>query len=154
MNMDWKHPDESILRQIDIRSLLPQKEPFVMVGTLVSFDMSRVVTETAVASDNLFVRNGRMSAAGLLENIAQTCAARIGYINKYILGKGIDIGYIGAIRDCVINGCPEVGETIRTSVEVEHEIFGMILAKAEIRCGERVLVSSEIKIAIAKAEEQ
>ena len=89
---------EDFLRQIDIHELLPQQEPFVMIGTLTCFDEVRTVTETTIAADNIFVDDGRFSASGLIENVAQTCAARIGFLNKYILGNGITIGVIVAVR--------------------------------------------------------
>ena len=85
---------EESLRSIDIHELLPQQEPFVMIGKLTAFDEKRTVTETVIKEDNIFVSNGVFSASGLVENIAQTCAARIGYVNKYILKKGIQLGHI------------------------------------------------------------
>ena len=111
--MDDYQVSEQFLRTIDIHELLPQQEPFVMVGQLVHFDMTRTVTETTIGSENMFVENGQMTASGLIENIAQTCAARIGYVNKYILKKGIQIGFIGAIRNLEIKALPAVGETIQ-----------------------------------------
>ena len=90
---DFKQPDTAFLRSIDIHELLPQQEPFVMVSRLVRFDMVRTTTETDILADNIFVENGCLSASGLIENIAQTCAARIGYVNKYIFKKGIQIGF-------------------------------------------------------------
>ena len=111
-------PTEAFLRQIDIHELLPQQEPFVMVGTLIHFDQVRTVTETIITKDNLFVEEGKMSASGLIENIAQTCAVRIGYVNKYILKKGIQIGFIGAIRNLEVIELPQVGDLIMTTVDV------------------------------------
>ena len=70
-----------------------------MVGKLTAFDEKRTVTETFIKEDNIFVCDGVFSAPGLVENIAQTCAARIGYVNKYILNKFIQLGFIGAIRN-------------------------------------------------------
>ena len=96
--------------KIDIHELLPQREPFVMVGRMVYFDMGRCATRTRIAPGNLFVEKGRFTASGIIENIAQTCAARIGYINKYILKKGIQLGFIGAIRNMNLYRCPEAGE--------------------------------------------
>ncbi len=136
------------LRSIDIHELLPQQEPFVMIGCLTHFDMIRTVTETKIQENNIFVENGMFSASGLIENIAQTCAARIGFVNKYILKKGIQIGFIGAIKDLRIHSIPKVGDVIMTVVDVQEEIFGMILAKAEITCGENILVETNMKIAI------
>ena len=146
--MDDYQVSEQFLRTIDIHELLPQQEPFVMVGLLVHFDMTRTVTETTIGSENMFVENGQMTASGLIENIAQTCAARIGYVNKYILKKGIQIGFIGAIRNLEVKALPAVGDTIRTTVDVVEEVFGMILANASIECNGKTMVTTEMKIAI------
>lgn len=145
---DAKHPTAEWLESIDIHTLLPQQEPFVMVGRLIRFDERFTVTATEVKAGNLFVEQGRMSASGLVENIAQTCAARIGYVNKYILQKGIQLGFIGAVRDLVVYGLPRVGEEIQTEVEVLEDVFGMTLARATVTCGGRTLVTTEMKIAI------
>lgn len=141
-------PSDAQLRQIDIHELLPQQEPFVMIGKLIHFDQTLTVTETLVQEENIFVDGGRFSAAGLMENIAQTCAARIGYANKYILKKDIQLGFIGAVRNFEVKALPKVGDTIVTHVEVKEEIFGMTLAYATIECDGEVLVSTEMKIAI------
>ncbi len=148
MNIDLKQPTEAFLRGIDIHELLPQQEPFVMIGQLVHFDMVRTVTETVISPENIFVENGHFSASGLIENIAQTCAARIGYFNKFIQKKGIQIGFIGAIRHLEVLDLPKTGEVITTTVDVKQEIFGMTLTEATITCGNRTLVTTEMKIAI------
>ena len=148
MNIDPRQPTREFLEGIDIHELLPQQEPFVMVGRLTYFDMTKIVTETEVKGKNIFVDDMSFSASGLIENIAQTCAARIGYVNKYILKKGIQIGFIGAIRNLNICRLPSVGETIVTSVEILEEVFGMSLAKAVISCEGEVIVNAEMKIAI------
>lgn len=139
---------EEMFRTIDIHELLPQQEPFVMIGSLVHFDKTLTITETEVRQDNIFVDQGNFSASGLMENIAQTCAARIGFVNKYILKKGIQIGFIGAVRNFEVWELPKVGDVITTRVEVKEEVFGMTLADAIITCGEKVLVTSEMKIAV------
>ncbi len=139
---------EEMFRTIDIHELLPQQEPFVMIGSLVHFDKTLTITETEVRQDNIFVDQGNFSASGLMENIAQTCAARIGFVNKYILKKGIQIGFIGAVRNFEVLELPKVGDVITTRVEVKEEVFGMTLADAIITCGEKVLVTSEMKIAV------
>ncbi len=140
--------DAAFLRQIDVHDLLPQQEPFVMIGRMVGMDETTTVTETTIAPDNLFVDNGRFSASGLVENVAQTCAARIGYVNKYVLKKGIQLGFIGAVRNLAIHELPAAGDTIRTTVEVREEIFGMTLATARVERGGQTLLTTEIKIAI------
>ena len=123
-----------------------------MVGKLTAFDEKRTVTETFIKEDNIFVCDGVFSAPGLVENIAQTCAARIGYVNKYILNKGIQLGFIGAIRNLEITGCPKVGDTITTCVMVIDDVLGMTLANAVVTCNGETLATTEIKIAVKEAE--
>lgn len=150
--MDYKQPSKEFLRTIDIHKLLPQQEPFVMTGTLIHFEMNKLATEFVIPEDNLFVNDGKFSAAGLIENMAQTCAARIGYINKYILLRGIQIGYIGAIRNLEIKELPSVGDLITTEVNIQEEVFGMLLADANVKCGDKVIASTEMKIAVRDEE--
>ena len=148
METDTLHPSEDLLRGIDVHDLLPQHEPFVMIGSLVHFDEKLTVTETSIDQENIFVDNNILSASGLIENIAQTCAIRIGYINKHILKKSIQIGVIGAIKNLEINKNPHAGQKLTTTVEVLEEVFGMILATATVRCEGNVIATTEIKIAI------
>lgn len=119
-----------------------------MIGKLTHFDMRKTVTETIIVPNNIFVNDDYFGAFGLIENVAQTCAARIGYINKYILKKGIQIGFIGAIRNMEIFTLPKVGDLITTTVDVQEEIFGMLLARAVITCDENQILETEMKIAV------
>lgn len=143
-----EHPTAEFLRSIDIHKLLPQQEPFVMVDTLTALTPTATETETCVRPDNIFVDNGQWTATGLMENIAQTCAARIGYVNKYILEKNIQIGVIGAIRDFCVAALPAVGTTVTTRMEVVEEVMGMTLAHAEISAQGMQIAHCDIKIAI------
>ena len=149
MNMiDFNQLDEQSLRGIDVHELLPQQEPFVMVGCLTHVDEVRTISETLIRPDNLFVEDGRFSASGLVENIAQTCAARIGFVNKYVNSKGVQLGFIGAVKNLEIFSLPSVGKTIVTTVDVIQEIFGMTLASATVMCDGVELVRTQIKIAV------
>jgi predicted hotdog family 3-hydroxylacyl-ACP dehydratase len=139
---------------IDIHELLPQHEPFVMVGKLLHYDKDKTVTSTMIQSTNIFVENGLFTASGVIENIAQTCATRIGYINKYILKKDIQLGFIGAIRNLNIHRMPKVGETIETSILTLEEVFGMTLVSALVKSGDEIIAESEMKIAISEIKSQ
>jgi predicted hotdog family 3-hydroxylacyl-ACP dehydratase len=155
---DPTHPTESFLRSIDIHTLLPQQEPFVMAETLVEYSADTTATETRIKPTNLFVEtDGKgfcvLSSEGLIENIAQTCATRIGYVNRYILKKGVEIGFIGSVRHFRVTRLPRVGELIRTSVKIEQEIFGMTLATATVASGKETLAHTEIKIAVKEGEQ-
>lgn len=141
-------------RSIDILELLPQRPPFVMVGHLTEVNEKTAVTETVISADNIFTdARGRFSALGLIENMAQTCAAKIGYVNKYIYHRPIAIGFIGAIRGLTVYGLPEAGQSITTTITTVEEVFGMTLAEAETRCGDRIICKAGMKIALKNNEE-
>lgn len=153
MITDPLNPTEQELRAIDIHQLLPQQEPFVLVSSLVQIDKVRTVTELVIDADNLFVENDRLTTEGVVENIAQTCAARIGFVNKFILKKGIQIGFIGSIRNMEMQELPKVGDKITTIVDVLEEVFGMTLAKAEVINQGRTIATTEMKIAVRSEDE-
>lgn len=137
-------------QEIDIHELLPQQEPFVMVGQLLHFDMEHTVTSLTISEVNIFTEEGAFTEAGIIENIAQTCASRIGYINKYILKKSIQIGFIGAVRKLKIHRLPKVGETVITSIQTLEEVFGMTLVAATSKIGDEVIAEGEMKIAVSE----
>lgn len=143
---------EEFLRSIDVHTVLPQQEPFVMIGKLIHFELTTSTTETTIADSNIFVDGGKFSASGMMENIAQTCAARIGFYNKYILKKDVQVGFIGAVRNYVVEELPSVGSTIYTKVDILEEIFGMTLANAEVVCDGRVIATAEIKLSVRSIE--
>lgn len=136
-----------MIEDIDILSLIPQRPPMVMVDRLLHCDPVVTETELTVREDNIMVEGGCMPACGLIENIAQTCAARMGYISRS-RGEEVRVGVIGALRDIEIHHLPSVGDTIKTRIEVSDEIFGMTLAQAESRCSDTLLASGTIKIAL------
>ncbi|MDD6773563.1 MAG: pseudouridylate synthase [Bacteroidales bacterium] len=143
---------DEFIRSIDVHTVLPQQEPFVMIGCMTHFEMTTSTTETLIREDNIFVDNGCFSASGMMENIAQTCAARVGYYNKYILHKDVQVGFIGAVRNYNIKALARVGQIITTKVDIVEEVFGMTLANAEVRCGEQLLATAEIKLSVRNSQ--
>ncbi|MCF0166646.1 MAG: pseudouridylate synthase [Bacteroidales bacterium] len=151
---DYARPTEEFLRTVDVHLILPQQEPFVMIDTLTKFSLMSSTTERLVREGGMFVENGCLSASGMMENIAQTCAARIGYYNKYVLHNEVQVGLIGAVRDYVVNSLPKTGSTITTTVDVLEEIFGMTLASARIECAGEVIATAEVKLAVKEQSQQ
>ena len=134
---------------IDISTILPQRPPFVFVDALVSYDDEKTVTKYTVREDSLFVEDGRFLSAGLVENMAQSSAARIGYIACYIKHIPVTIGYIGNVRNLRIYRNPVPGETITTTVILKEEIFSIVLTDIVIRCGEEVIAEASVKNALS-----
>jgi predicted hotdog family 3-hydroxylacyl-ACP dehydratase len=133
---------------IDITELLPQRRPFILIDRLLDFDKERVQTSFEIRGDNIFCEGNYLNESGLIENIAQTCAARMGYINRYVCGETVKLGLIGAIRNMEIVRLPQVGEVITTQVSIREEVFRMTLVDAAVTVGEELIASGEMKISI------
>ena len=133
---------------IDIKELLPQKKPFITIDRMVHFDKVFTRTMLKVTTDNIFVENNEFTEAGIMENIAQTCAARMGYINRYLHSEKVKIGFIGSIKNLVIEELPQVGDELKTTIEVVNEVFAITLVNAKVEVADKLIASCEMKIAI------
>ena len=136
-----------------MKELIPQRPPFVMIDKLLSFDMTVTVTQLEIRADNVFCKDGRLSAEGLMENIAQTCAARMGYINL-TKNEAVKIGVIGAVNNFEVFRTPKIGDVIVTTIEVIEEMFQITMVKATIKCGDETIVQGNMKIALMDIDSQ
>lgn len=132
----------------DIASLLPQQPPFRFVDALEDYSPEKAVVSFTVGSGHLLMEDGRLSAAGLVEHMAQACAARVGYICKYILHVPVSIGVIGQVRNLKIYRLPLQGERLETTVLFRQEVFGITLCDLEVRCGGELLCCASMKNAL------
>ena len=138
----------STFRDIPIGELLPQQPPFRFVDALELYSPEETRVSFTPGNGNLLMENGQLSAAGLLEHMAQASAARVGYYCKYILHIPVSIGYIGQVRKYVIHRLPKAGERLETSVFLQQEIFKISLSDIQVRCGGEVIASASLKTAL------
>lgn len=141
--------DEELYR-IDVTTLLPQQPPFVLIDHLTHYDDASATTEMLVSEGSIFVSDGRLDACAYVENIAQTCAVRLGYVNKYIFHRDVCIGFIGAIRNLRVGRTAHTGERLTTTITVREEVMRMTLVDATVRVGDETVCTAEMKIAIAE----
>ena len=131
----------------NILSCIPQRAPFVMVDKILFSDDSITRSEFLVLDDNIFVENGCLKEPGLVENIAQTAAARAGYISL-LEDKPVSLGYIGAIKNLEIYFFPSTGDKLLTEITIENQIFDVTLISGKITCNEKPVAKCEMKIFI------
>ncbi len=120
-----------------------------MIGKLLEVTDIKTVTSLFIKDDNMFCSEGFFREPGLIENMAQTAAAGVGYILK-VAGKEPPIGFIGGLRNLHIYELPEVGSEIRTEVTVEHEIFNATVVNGKIYIQQRCIAECELKIFMIK----
>lgn len=131
----------------NICSLIPQRAPFVMVDEVIYSDETTTRSKFLIKEDNILVRHGVLKEPGLIENIAQTVAAREGYISK-LENKPVRLGYIGAVNKLIITGFPKINEDIITEIKIEKQFFNVILITGKIYCNEIMIAQCEMKIFI------
>ena len=127
----------------DISHLIPQKKPFVMVDTLVSFSKTNIISALTVKKENLFFNNNMFSEPGLIENMAQTVALHTGY-DYFLKGEPAPTGYIGSIKKMEISRLPELNETIKTEAHILQEFMGVTLVEINVFNGKKEKIASSI----------
>jgi 3-hydroxymyristoyl/3-hydroxydecanoyl-(acyl carrier protein) dehydratase len=131
----------------NIQSLIPQRPPFVMIDKLISFSETTTITGFSITTDNIFVENGLFKEPGLVENIAQTAAARAGYISQ-TENKPVQVGYIGAVNNLQVFMLPKQGDELITEITIENQIFDVTLISGKITCNGQPVAQCKMKIFI------
>lgn len=132
-----------------LEKLIPQKHPFVMVDELMHFEKDKVIAGLKINVENIFVQNNFFTAPGLIEHMAQSVALYTGY-QYFLKEEEAPVGYIGAIKKAEIFELPKVASKLITSVQILHDIMGVTLVKAEIKCNEKIIAQSEMKTVLAE----
>ena len=131
---------------INIHTLIPQQPPFVMVDKLIFCSNENTKTAFTIKSDNIFFDNGVFSQSGIIENVAQTCAARMGYLNR---NKPVKIGMIGAITNFEFTEfLPKINDRILTEIIVDTEIGNVVLLDAMVVCNEKTIATGKMKVVL------
>jgi len=143
-------PTQIIASEEEIRQLLPQKHPFVMVGCLYYSDEKRTASGLKITTENIFCNDGVFIEPGIIENIAQTAALRVGYYAKANNLLDPPVGYIGAIKNLKIHFLPKLNDEIFTEIVIEHEVFDVTLISGKVMCNDKLVAECEMKIFLKK----
>ena len=137
----------------DIRRLIPQRDPIMMVDTLAEVDEESGValTHLTIRGDNFFIkRDGLLSECGLIEHIAQSASAFAGY--KALSEKGAGDppkGLIGEVKRFSCHRRPALGETLDTTITFGIEVAGVTLLTGETRVNGELIADARMKIAVS-----
>ncbi len=137
-----------MIPEINILELIPQRPPFVMVDALTGCDETSASSTFTVAGTNLFVAGQRLGEPALIENIAQTAAARVGYI-CWQEKKEVPVGFIGAIQNFELAALPHTGDILNTEITIKNQIFNATLISGSIKVGEKLIATCDMKIFIS-----
>ena len=132
---------------MDIKSVIPQREPIIMIDEIVNHSDEKTSTSLTIKDTNIFVEENIFQSSGLIEHIAQSSAVRMG-IQTTEEGKQPLLGYIASVKNMMIKRLPEVGETILTEIVITNQINNIIVVKGESKVDNIVVSSCELKVFI------
>ena len=131
----------------EILDYIPQRPPVVMIDKLLFSNHEKTVSGLHIDSNNIFVENGVLSESGMVENIAQTAAAGVGYICK-MENRKVPVGFIASIKDLKLFGHPKIGEDITTDVEITNQVMEVSIVKGILKKEGEILAECEMRIFI------
>lgn len=129
----------------DILNLIPQRAPIVMVSALYKADDTQAETGLTILEDNMFLEDNHLRTPGIIEHIAQSAAAYLGY-QTLLHKETIKLGYIGEVKRCEIGTHPEVGQELLTHLTLLAEVDGVRLIQAETTCQNQIVCTCQMKL--------
>ena len=140
---------EAIKHGEGILGLIPQRPPIVMVDSFFGIEENCSYSGLTVTPDNIFCEAGKLQEPGIIEHIAQSAAARIGFIYTR-QGAQVPLGFIGSVDKLRIYDLPEVGMKLFTEITVVQEVFDITLIAAQVKADEKLIAECRMKIFIKK----
>lgn len=116
-----------------------------MVDALTVAEPQRLESVFWVRKENIFFEGGTLSEPALIENIAQTCAAGFGYLQRKN-GGASGLGFIGGINKLQVHNLPGLGAKINTMVEVTYKLDNIYVVHGICSSEGTSLLECEMKI--------
>ncbi len=141
--------NNTIITGADILKLLPQRAPILMIDKFYGIENNESRSGLTVMPDNIFCSDGEMQETGIIEHIAQSAAARVGYI--YVeKGEEVPLGFIGSVDKLTVHRLPQVGEELTTTISIMQEVGDITLVAAQTISGIETVADCRMKIFLKK----
>lgn len=132
----------------DIKRLLNQRAPILMVDAVYSIDGDKSVAGLTITDDNLFVAGGKFTEPGLIEHIAQSASAFVSYRANGGQSDPI-LGFIGEVKKFKMLGrLPNVGDEVVTSITIQSEVMNITMFSSETRVGDENVCTCQMKLSV------
>lgn len=138
-----------LIDQKNITDYIPQRSPFIMIDELKKADSSGFISTFTVRDDNIFLTKNELSESALVENIAQTCAAGFGYLNRNEAGGKNKIGFIGSVSKLAVYHQAFQSNEIETTIQIIADFGGVHLIEGIAQTKTHTLLKCQMKIVLA-----
>ena len=130
-----------------------------MVDQVLTHGEADAVVQFIVRPDNLLLDDGQLTAAGIIENMAQSCASTMRCIsanNEALQGLQHDamsrIWTIGDIKQVKILRYPRCNEVLDTHVRIVLNMYPLMMTAVETRIGDEIVATARITLAMTAQE--
>ncbi len=150
------------MERIDIRQLIPQRSPILMVDELLHTDGEQAHTCFTIRQDNFFLddEDGTLDESGIIEHMAQSASAFAGYKAVTAGATEPPLGYIGEVKKFHCHLRPKSGDCLHTIINMGVEVNGVTMitaqtfiaddASAEITADSTLAAETKMKIFIKR----
>ncbi|WP_419869597.1 ABC transporter permease [Chryseobacterium sp. CT-SW4] len=142
------------VQKINIHNFLPHRKPMLMVDYILELTQEKVITSFEIKTDNIFAHDGRLTEAGLIENLAQTCSSIFG--QSFFENTEADtkvIGFITNIKKIEIFALPEIGKNIISKAVLISQYENICNISCESFYNENLLVRADINLFIQEVQQ-
>lgn len=137
------------MKMEEIKKLIPQRDPIMMVDELVKVNGDEAVTRFTIREDNYFIdEDGGLAEAGVIEHIAQSASAFAGHKALSAGATTPPIGYIGEVKKFHCYRRPRIGDELQTTITTGSEVAGVTVITGEVRISDEVIAETQMKIFI------
>lgn len=137
----------ALVTKEQILNYIPQRNPICLVHSIYECSEETVKTGFVVEADHLFIDKGHLSEAGIIENLAQSCAAQAGYVCS-LRNMPPKVGFIANIKDLKIHNLPPVNSEVITRVKLKAFVMNVTLVIATSTYNDIPVAECEMKIFI------
>ena len=134
----------------DIKKLIPQRSPIMMVDELLEVHDDVARCSLTIREDNFFLEpDGAIAEPGVIEHIAQSASAFAGYSAIQAGATEPPVGYIGEVKRFRLNRRPRKAETLVTTITMGPTVNGVTIITGETVSGEETIATTQMKIYVA-----
>jgi 3-hydroxyacyl-[acyl-carrier-protein] dehydratase len=134
---------------VAIENLIPHRAPMRFIDALVECTETTAVATACFGADSFAVENGFVLETALVECVAQTVAAALGWRAKNSSQTDFSIatkGMLVAVSNFKIHTRPRAGKTLRIEIRELKRLGLMLRVTAEIFCDGEKIAGGELTL--------
>lgn len=136
-------------KDTDIWDLIPQRDPVRMVDRLLRADDDSAEACLTVRAGNFFLDDdGLLAETGVMEHIAQSASAFVGWRERQKGATSAPLGFIGEVKKFRCHRRPAVGEELHSVITLLTEFDRILVIAAETRVADEVVAETQMKVAL------